>query len=111
MLRRTVRLSALLLVGWLPGTSQFELRSVAGTVVDRKGNALQNADVRLENTLTFSVSTYITGKDGRFHFTRLRDDIDFTLKAHYRTLWSKPRTLSQFDSSKHREVELVIPTK
>jgi hypothetical protein len=111
LLRRTVRLSALLVVGWLPGTSQFELRSVAGTVIDRKGNALQNADVQLENTVTLSITTYITGKDGRFHFVRLRDDIDFTLKARYRTLWSKPRTLSQFDSPKHREVELVIPMK
>ena len=112
---RTVRFSALVLVAWfpglVPGASQFDRRSVAGTVIDRRGNALRDASVQLENTATLSITSYRTDKDGRFHFTRLRDDIDFTLKAHYRSLWSKPRTISQFDSSKHFEINLVIPTE
>ncbi|HME10762.1 MAG TPA: carboxypeptidase-like regulatory domain-containing protein [Bryobacteraceae bacterium] len=101
----------LLILGWFPCASRFELRSVAGTVIDRRGNALPDAVVQLENTGTLWVVSYITGKDGRYHFTGLRDDIDFTLKAKYRNLWSKQRTLSQFDSCKHFEVKLVIPTE
>lgn len=110
LLRRTIRLSTLLLFGWFPGVSQIEFRPVEGTVTDRQGNALQDAAVQLENTATLSITSYLTGKDGHFHFTRLRDDIDYTLKAKYRNLWSRPRTLSHFDSRKHFDVMLVIPT-
>jgi hypothetical protein len=104
-------LSTLILPGWFPGASQVEWRSVSGTVLDRRGNALRDATVQLEDSATLSIRSYITGEDGRYHFTGLRDDLDYTLKAKCRNLWSKPRTLSQFDSSKHFEVNLVIRTE
>jgi hypothetical protein len=87
---------------------QFKERDVAGVVTDARGNALPNVAVELENTRTLTVRSYMTGKDGRYYFSGLNDDIDFTLKAKYRNWWSKPKTLSKFNSQAHPEVDLVI---
>ena len=108
MLKGTVRLSAMLLLVGFPCLPQFEFRSVTG-VTDKRGNPLPGAAVQLENTDSLSVTSYMSDKDGRYHFTRLNDDIDYTLKAKYRSYWSKPKTLSKFNSSKRPEVDLVIP--
>jgi len=53
--------------------------------------------------------SYITGNDGRYPFDQLYGDVDYTLKAKYRSRWSKRKTLSNFDSWKQREVDLLIP--
>ena len=108
-LKNTVRLCAMLILVWFPCKSQFEMRSVTGVVTDKRGNALPGAVVQVENTVTLSVMSYVTGKDGRYHFSRLNDDIDFILKARYRKYWSKPKKLSKFNSSPHPEVNLIIP--
>jgi hypothetical protein len=109
MLKRTVRLSVMLLLVGFPCLPQFEFRSVTGAVTDKRGNPLPGAAVQLENTDSLSVRSYVTDKDGRYHFTQLNDEIDYTLKAKYRSYWSKPKMLSKFNSSKHPEVDLVIP--
>ena len=110
MWSRTIRLSVLLLFITLPGVPQlFQLRDLTGTVTDKRGNSLPNAAVQLENTVTLSVMSYITGKDGHYHFSELHDDVDYTVKAKYRNYWSASKTLSKFDSSKHVEIVLVIP--
>lgn len=100
---------AMLLLAALPCASEIELRSVTGMVTDQRGNALPGAVVQLENTATLLVRSYITGKDGRYRFNHLYGDLDYSLKARYRSVWSKPKTLSKFDASRHREVGLVIP--
>jgi hypothetical protein len=92
-----------------PCDAQFKERDVSGVVTDARGNALPRVAVQLENTRNLSVRSYITGKDGRYHFNGLNDDIDFTLRAKYLTYCSKPKTLSKFDASSHPEVDLVIP--
>ena len=111
MLKRTVRLGVILFLILLPCLPQAALRGVTGVVTDKRGNALPGAAVQLENAATLSIVSYITGKDGRYHFNGLSDDIDYTLKAKYRNLWSERKTLSKFNSSKHPEVALVIPTE
>lgn len=90
-------------------TAQFKKREVSGEVTDARGNALPHVAVQLENTANLSVRSYITGKDGRYHFDGLRDDVDFTLRAKYKNWWSKPATVSKFNESTHPEVNLVIP--
>jgi hypothetical protein len=85
------------------------MRSVTGVVTDKRGNVLPGAAVQLENTATLLIMSYITGKDGRYHFRNVNDDIDYTLKAKYRKYWSERKTLSKFNSSKHPVVDLVIP--
>jgi len=89
--------------------AQLTERAVSGVVTDRHGNTLPKAIVLLENTMDLSVRSYITDKDGVYHFAGLNADIDFTLKAHYRNYWSETKTLSKFNSSKNPHVTLVIP--
>jgi hypothetical protein len=109
VLGRFVFASLLALLIYTPSYGQFKERDVSGVVTDARGNVLPKVAVELENTRNLSVRSYITGKDGRYYFSGLNDDTDFTLKAKYRNYWSKPKTLSKFDTSLHPEVNLIIP--
>lgn len=106
---RIVRLLVILLVAGLPAPPQYSVRGVSGVVTDKRGNALPGAAVQLENPVSLSVVSYITGKDGAYHFDGLRDDVDYTLRAKYRKYWSERKTLSKFKSSQHLRIDLVIP--
>ena len=109
MLRRSVRLSAMLLIAGLSASPQFARRYLTGVVTDLRGNALRGAAVQLENTDSLAIESYITDQDGRYHFSGLHDDIDYNLKAKYRRWWSKQKRVSKFNSSKRPKVDLVIP--
>jgi hypothetical protein len=111
ILKRTVRLSFILLLVLIPCLPQIDVRGVTGIVTDKRGNTLGGAAVQLENTATLSIMSYITSKDGHYNFNGLYNDVDYTLKAKYRNRWSERKTLSKFNSSKHPEVNLVIPTE
>ena len=109
-MKSLVGLLPMLLLLWLPGQAQEETtRSVTGTVTDKRGNALPGAAVQLENTVNLSIVSYLTEKDGSYHFNNLQSGIDYTLKAKYHRSWSSRKTLSKFNSSKHPQVVLVIP--
>lgn len=108
-LRQAVLIWAIALLTLVPGSAQYHPREVTGLVTDKRGNALPGAAVQLENTANLAVRSYITGKDGRYHFAGLNDNVDFTLRAKYRRFWSPQKTLSKFNSSTHPEVDLVIP--
>jgi len=108
-LRKLVLLSATVLLIWSQSSAQNAERAVTGVVTDKQGNTLSNAAVQLENTANLFVRSYITGKDGRYRFTGLNDDIDYTLRAKYRNYWSEQKTLSKFNTSKNPELNLVIP--
>jgi len=109
VLSRVIIICAMALSILSPCSAQYKERDVSGVVTDARGNTLPRVAVQLENTANLSVRSYITGKDGRFHFNGLNDGVDFTLRAKYRNWWSKPKTLSKFDPSIHPEVNLVIP--
>ena len=89
--------------------AQSAARSVSGVVTDKRGNTLPQAVVLLENTSNLTVRSYITDKDGQYHFDGVNDDVDFTLKARHRNYWSSKKTLSKFNSAKRPEINLVIP--
>jgi uncharacterized protein YfaS (alpha-2-macroglobulin family) len=100
---------ALALLVCLACLAQFQTRTVAGLVTDKRGNALPNSTVELENTVTLSVMSAITDKHGHYHFSGLNSDIDYLLRAKYRSYWAKPKTLSKFTMAPHPEVDLVVP--
>jgi hypothetical protein len=58
MLKKTVRLSVLLLLIGFPSLPQFEVREVTGVVTDERGNALPGAAVLLENLNNLSIMSY-----------------------------------------------------
>jgi len=106
------QLTVALLIGFLivgPVGAQFKLRALSGLVTDIRGNPLSRVAVELENTRSQSVRSYITGNDGKYYFGNLSDDVDFTVKAKYRSFWSRRKNLSKFNPSIHPEVNLVIP--
>ena len=109
MTKTLVRISVLLLLLWFPSPSEPAWRSVSGLVKDAAGNALPDSVVQIENEADLSVRSYITGVDGRYHFSEVSYDVDYALKARYRKYWSKTRTLSSFNSAAHPEIDLIIP--
>jgi Carboxypeptidase regulatory-like domain len=111
MTKTIVRISTLFLLLWFPSPSEPAWRSVAGMVKDAAGNALPTSVVQLENEADLSVRSYITGVDGRYHFSEVSYDVDYTLKARYRKYWSKAKSLSQFNSAAHPEIDLIIPVE
>ena len=62
----------LLLLLWSPSPSEPAWRLVSGVVRDASGNVLPASVVQLENELDLSIRSYITGADGRYHFSELR---------------------------------------
>lgn len=109
MLSRVLRLCTIALLLWPQCLPDSELRSVDGVVTDKAGNFLPGAAVEIENTATLWMRSYVTGKDGRYHFADLWTTVDYTLKANYRNHWSKPKTLSKFSSKEHSTINFVIP--
>jgi hypothetical protein len=86
-----------------------DFRSLTGEVTDKAGNALPGAVVQIENTKTLDVRSFITDKTGRYCFNELFDDVDYIVRAHYRTTWSRARTLSKFNSKENPQLTLVVP--
>ena len=91
-----------------PGSSQHA-RAISGTVRDKAGNALPKAVVELEDRVSLAIRSYISDRDGHYYFGEINPDVEFTLKAHYRTYWSKTHTVSKFTEGSQLHVDLVIP--
>jgi hypothetical protein len=92
----------------IPCVSQHA-RSVAGSVRDKAGNILPKAVVELENRRSLEIHSYIVDPQGHYYFGDLSSDVEFTLKAHYKSYWSKTETLSKFNEAKQAHIDLVIP--
>ena len=86
-------------------------RTVSGVVTDRLGNTLRGAVVEIENTRSLAVASYITENDGKYYFHQLSTDVDYTLRARYRTIWSKSKLLNKFNGAAEADIDLEIPTK
>jgi hypothetical protein len=91
------------------GRASSDFRSLRGEVTDKAGNPLSGAVVQIENTKTLDVRSWITDKTGRYCFNELSDDVDYTVRAHYRRSWSRARTLSKFNSKENPQLTLVVP--
>ncbi len=77
---------------------QAGLRVVQGTVVDGDEKPIQGAVVRLKDTA--GIRTFITREDGSYHFSGLKVDVNYELKADFDKLGSKWKRLSVFDERK-----------
>ena len=86
-------------------------RRVHGIVRDRSGRPLEGSVVQIEDEVTLDVRSYIVKDDGKYHFARLRPDIEYMLRARYRNVWGEKKTLSVFDSRSDAEVKLTVDFK
>lgn len=86
-------------------------RSVKGLVTDQAEQPLATAVVQLKNTKTLQVKSFIADDKGAYYFHGLDPNVDYELKAQFKGVASRTRTVSSFDD--RREViynfELEIP--
>lgn len=68
--------------------------------MDQQDNPVPHAVVQLEDTRTLQVRSFITLDDGTYHFSGLRGDVDYRLKAIFKDTVSAVKTFSVFDSRK-----------
>jgi len=86
-------------------------RNVQGIVVDPDDKPVSQAVVQLKDMRTLQIRSYITQADGTYHFSSLKQDIDYQLKAEYQNLASGSKTLSVFDDRKTAVINLKLEKK
>jgi hypothetical protein len=85
-----------------------EYRGVRGVVKFRDGEPVRGAVVQLKNTRTLQIRSFITKKDGLYHFDGLSTEVDYELRAQYHGRFSGSKTLSQFNSKREATVDLTV---
>lgn len=86
-------------------------RYLHGTVTDDTNQPVQGALVTLTNNKTKEKLTFITKKDGRYHFEDLSFTVDYGVQARYKNESSELRKVSQYDNRPDvvRMLELQSP--
>ena len=87
------------------------LRSAQGTVTAADDSPAAGAVVQLKDMRTLQVRSFIAQDGGNYHFTGLKADNDYQLKADYNGMSSGWKTLSVFDSRKVAIVNLKLDKK
>ena len=88
-----------------------QARSVRGTVTDRSGEPLRGAVVKIKDTLTLHIRSYITQADGQYRFYGLNPDLDYELKAKHRGHTSRVKTLNWYDSRIDAQIDFKLRLK
>jgi Carboxypeptidase regulatory-like domain len=83
-------------------------RTLQGLVTDADDNPAVGAVVQLKDLHTLQIRSFITKDDGAYHFSGLKTDTDYEVKAQMNGLSSRNRTLSTFDSRKAPNINLKL---
>jgi hypothetical protein len=83
-------------------------RTLQGVVSDADDNPAAGAVVQLKDLHTLQIRSFITKDDGAYHFSGLKTDTDYEVKAQMSGLSSRNRTLSTFDSRKNPTINLKL---
>jgi hypothetical protein len=83
-------------------------RTVQGTVADPEGKFINGAVVQLKDGRSLQVRSFITQQNGEYHFSNLKVDNDYQLKADFNGMTSGWKTLSVFDSRKVPVINLKL---
>lgn len=67
-------------------------------VVTHNGRRVERAIVKLQDPKTLVVRSFITRKNGRYHFAGLRTDVDYQVWTEQFTLKSSKEYCSRFDA-------------
>jgi hypothetical protein len=86
-------------------------RNLQGTVTDADDKPVVGAVVQLKDMRTLQVRSFITQDGGSYHFSGLKADTDYQVKADYNGVSSGSRTLSVFDDRKTPIVNLKLEKK
>lgn len=86
-------------------------RSVQGIVFDSGDKPVEGAVVQLKDMRTLQIRSFVTQPDGTYHFSGLKQDIDYQVKADHDGLSSSPKTVSIFDNRKVAVINLKLEKK
>ena len=75
-------------------------RTVEGVVTAEDGSFVAGAVVKLENTKTLQVRSYITKENGAYSFYGLSPNVEYQLKAEYQGATSDTKKIDVFVSDK-----------
>ena len=84
------------------------LAALAGTVTDPDEKPVTGAVVQLKDMRTLQVRSFISQEDGSYHFSGLKVDNDYQVKADHNDRTSGWKTLSVFDARKEPVMNLKL---
>lgn len=83
-------------------------RSLEGVVLDAQENLVPDAVVKLEDMRTLQVRSFFTKEDGKYHFSGLKPDVEYQVRADYQDSTSGWKRLSIFDTRKVASINLKL---
>jgi hypothetical protein len=86
-------------------------RQVEGTVKDQQDNPIEGAVVKVKNTKSLALRSFITKNNGKYRFSSLRKDVEYELMAEHQGKSSDKKSLSVFDDRKLVIINLKIEDK
>ena len=87
------------------------VRTLQGTVTDSSDQPVNGAVVQLKDIRTPQVRSFITQDQGGYHFSGLKTDTDYQVKADFSGVSSETRTVSVFDNRRIAIVNLKLEKK
>jgi hypothetical protein len=84
-------------------------RSVSGIVTDENDKPVPGAVVKLKNTRTLQIRSFIAREQGDYYFNGLATDVDYELSAEANGQGSATKILSLFDT--HPEARMNLQLK
>jgi hypothetical protein len=100
--------SAVLAAGLCSLAAQTHTRDLHGRVHEQSGEPLRGAVVEIKDTNTLAIRSFITGRDGLYHFSALNPDGWYEVRASYHGKWSSTHTLSRFNEKPHPELDILV---
>jgi hypothetical protein len=86
-------------------------RSIEGVVLDAQANLVVGAVVKLEDLKTLQVRSFFTKEDGKYHFSGLKTEVEYQVRADYQDSTSGWKRLSIFDTRKVASIDLKLGKK
>lgn len=83
-------------------------RIVQGQVTDSEDKPVNGAVVQLKDMRSLQVRSFFTQVNGEYHFSGLKIDNDYDLKADFKGSTSGWKTLSVFDTRKEPVINLKL---
>ena len=84
------------------------VRELQGVVTDASGVIVEGAAVKLKDTKSLQIQSFITDAKGQYHFANLSPDIEYQVRADHEGATSGWKTLSPFSSKKVTTINLKL---
>lgn len=86
----------------------FGTKLLQGKVLGNNDAPLSGAIVYLQNSRNNDIKSFITEKDGAYHFAGIASDTDYTVWASFKGKKSPTKTVSSFDTRKQVFIDLHV---